>query len=129
MVNSKNRRDFIKASAALTAVASSKNGAGAERENTGEKQEYYELRIYKTNDTDKKKMLDSYLEKALLPALGRMGIDRIGIFSNMDDLNDTSMYVLIPYSTLDVFASVNPKLLADKGYMDAAQNYFRRTEG
>ena len=124
MSNSIYRRDFLKASAALTAVAGAKNSVGAESENSGKKQEYYEFRVYKTNDINKKKMLDMYLEKALLPALGRMGIDRIGIFSNMDNLNDNSIYVLIPYSTLEVFASVNPKLLADKEYMNAAKEHF-----
>ncbi len=124
MLNSINRRDFLKASVALTTVAGVKNVIGAENDNSENKQEYYEFRIYRTDDINKKKMLNIYLEKALLPALGRMGIDRIGVFSNMDNLNDNSIYVLIPYSTLEVFASVNPKLLADEEYLNAAKEHF-----
>ncbi len=124
MSNSINRRDFLKASAALTAVAGAKNVVGAESENSGKKQEYYEIRIYKTKDENKKKMLDSYLEKALVPAFGRIGIDRIGVFTNMDNLNDYSIYVLFPYSTLEVFTTVNSKLLTDKEYLNAAKEHF-----
>ena len=69
-------------------------------------------------------MLEGYLEKALIPALGRMGIDRIGVFTNTELQDDCSISLLIPYSTLEVFASVNPGLSADKEYLDAAESYF-----
>ena len=59
-----------------------------------------------------------------MPALGRMGIDRVGVFTNMNKPNDTSIYVLIPYPTLEAFADVNPKLLADVEYQKAAKDYF-----
>lgn len=119
-----NRRGFIKTSATLAAVSGATNALGAEGGNAGKKQEYYEFRVYKSDDSKKKKMLSSYLEKALLPALSRMDIDRIGVFNNMDDENDHSIYVLIPYSTLEAFASVNPKLLTDKEYLNAAKEHF-----
>ena len=124
MLNSINRRNFIKASAALTAVAGTKNVVAAEGTISDKKQEYYEIRVYKTGDAGKKKMVDAYLKTALVPALGRMGLDRIGVFTNMDDADDFSIYVLIPYPTLDDFAAVNPNLLADTEYMSAAQEYF-----
>jgi len=53
-----------------------------------------------------------------------MGIDRVGVFTNMNKPNDTSIYVLIPYPTLEAFADVNPKLLADVEYQKAAKDYF-----
>lgn len=124
MSKSINRRHFMKASAALAVVAGAKNAVGAEGYKSGKKQEYYEFRVYKTKDANKRKMLDGYLEKALVPALGRMGIDRIGVFTNMDKPNDYSIYVLIPYSTLEIFAAVNPKLLTDKEYLNAAKEHF-----
>ncbi|MBN1292882.1 MAG: NIPSNAP family protein, partial [Candidatus Latescibacteria bacterium] len=90
----------------------------------GKKQEYYELRIYRTTDADKMKVLGDYLDKALIPALGRLGLDRIGVFTNMDTTDDYSMYLLIPYPILELFASVNPKLLVDTKYQNASKNYF-----
>lgn len=124
MSNAISRRNFLKASAAIPAVAGLQCGAGTESKTPGKQQEYYEIRVYKTENSDKQKMVDNYLEKALLPALGRISIDRIGIFTNMDDVNDYSIFVLIPYPTLNAFASVNPKLLADQIYMSAAKDYF-----
>ena len=124
MSKSINRRNFLKASAGLVVVAGSKNVKGTEDEKSGKNQEYYEFRVYKTNDANKMKMVDSYLEQALIPALGRMSIDRIGVFTNMDTPDDYSIYLLIPYSTLEIFAAVNPKLLEDKEYMHAAKEHF-----
>jgi hypothetical protein len=124
MSKSINRRNFLTTSAALAVVAGTKNIVRAEGDQSGKNQEYYELRVYKTKDVSKKKMVESYLEKVLIPALGRMSIDRIGVFTNRDDLDDTSVYVLIPYSTLEIFAGVNPKLLKDKEYMLASKEHF-----
>ena len=124
MAKSINRRNFLTVSAALAVVAGTKNVVKAEGDESGKRQEYYELRVYNTKDASKKKMVESYLEKALIPALGRMSIDRIGVFTNRDNLDDNSVYVLIPYSTLEIFSAVNPKLLKDKEYYPAAKEHF-----
>jgi len=119
MSSSEDRGDLAEA-LTVAAAAGVENSAGAD----GTKQEYYELRIYRTTGINRKVMLEGYLEQALLPALSRMGLDRIGVFTNMDKQDDHSIYLLIPYPTLQVFAAVNPTLLADKGYMSAAKDYF-----
>ena len=119
MSSSENRGDLVEA-LTVAAAAGVKDSTGAD----GTKQEYYELRIYRTTGINRKVMLEGYLEKALVPALSRMGLDRIGVFTNLDKQDDHSIYLLIPYPTLQVFAAVNPTLLADKGYMSAAKDYF-----
>jgi len=119
-----NRKNFLKASAALVVAASAKNVISAAGYKPGQKQEYYEIRVYRTNDPSKKKMVENYLRNALIPALGRMGIDRIGVFTNMDDPEDNSVYMIIPYSTLETFTAVNPKLLAEKAYNAASKEHF-----
>jgi hypothetical protein len=124
MSTSANRRSFLKASAAFAAAAGAQTAVRANAEGSETKQEYYEIRVYRTGDADKMKKVDGYLEKALLPALGRMGLDRIGVFTNMDEPDDHSIYVLIPYPTLDRFASLNPTLLADEKYQAAAREHF-----
>jgi len=124
MSKSINRRNFIKTSTALIAVSGVKNALAAHADKPGEKQEYYEIRVYKSKDLNKQKMLDQYLAKALLPALGRMGINRIGVFKDMDKPGDFFTYVLIPYPTLEIFAAQNSKLQADKKYLQAAKDHF-----
>jgi hypothetical protein len=124
MTSSINRRHFLQASAAMAAVAGAKNALGAAQDGPGGKQEFYEIRVYRTGDADKKGRVDGYLESALVPALGRMGLDRIGVFTNIDEPDDHSIYVLIPYPALDRFAAVNPTLLADGEYQAASKAHF-----
>ena len=89
-------------------------------------QEYYELRIYKIFDYDKQVAAESYLENALIPALNRMGLERVGVFTNQADENDHSIFVLIPFPTIEKFTSMNQTLVADKEYQAAAASYFDR---
>ena len=95
-------------------------------DSTAADQEFYELRIYKIYDFDKQRAAESHLENALLPALGRIGLDRIGVFTNKDDENDHSLYVLIPFPKISTFADLNKTLAADKEYQTAAAEYFAR---
>lgn len=124
MSTSSNRRSFLKASTALAVVAGAGATAGAKEAGSGPPQEYYEIRVYRTEDVARRDGVERYLENALVPALGRMGLDRIGVFINMDEPDDHSVYVLIPYPTLDLFSAVNPTLLEDETYQAAAREYF-----
>ena len=119
-----NRRNFLKTSAVLAAAAGANNNLLAATDTSGKKQEYYEIRVYRIKDATKRQILESYLENALIPALNRMNINRIGVLTDMDNPDDNSVYVIIPYSTLEIFAAVNPKLLKDKEYTSAAKDYF-----
>lgn len=88
--------------------------------------EYYELRTYKIFDFEKQKIADEYLETALLPALARQGVEQVGVFHNLKDENDHSIYVLIVWPNLDAFAQCNEKLGADAAYQEAAKSYTDR---
>lgn len=87
-------------------------------------QEYYELRIYRTPDAAKRQAVSDYVEQALLPALTRQDIDRVGVFTRTDDDTDFALYMLIPYKTLGAFSELNGKLAADTAYAEAARKYF-----
>jgi hypothetical protein len=113
----------MKTSGAFVAVAGLKNSVIADV-TSGKDQEFYELRIYQTESAEKKKILENYLQNALIPAFGRMGIDRVGVFTNISNQKDTAVYLLIPYKTLETFSAVNPKLQKDKKYLDASKEHF-----
>lgn len=87
-------------------------------------QEYYELRVYRSPDVAKRQTVSDYVEHALLPALTRQGIDRVGVFTRTDDDTDFGLYMLIPFKTLAAFSELNPKLAADTAYAEAAADYF-----
>lgn len=114
------RRKFLAGSAAAAAAL---GAAKAEGSAVRPKQEFYELRIYRTTAA-KKGIVSTYLEKALLPALHRQKIDRVGVFTRLDDESDASITVLVPYPTLEAFAALNPHLAADEAYQAAAREYF-----
>ncbi|MBC8353534.1 MAG: NIPSNAP family protein [Planctomycetes bacterium] len=92
-------------------------------------QEYYELRIYRTADAAKRKIVSDYAENALLPALSRQGIDRVGVFTRTDDDTDFALYMLIPFKTLAAFSRLNGTLAADPDYGKAARDYFAIPKG
>lgn len=87
-------------------------------------QEYYELRTYKITDIDNQEKVERYLADALLPALNRMNVDRVGVFTSTSDVNDHSIYMLIPYKDLATFTGMNTTLAADAVYQEAAKSYF-----
>jgi hypothetical protein len=121
MNSSIKRRDFLKSSITLAAIVGTTSTIAAEAEAGKKKQEHYELRAYRIKTADKQKIVSTYLEKALLPALNRMGIDRVGVFKVMNKPDDLSIYVLIPFSTMEAFANLSPKLLADSEYQKASE--------
>jgi len=89
-------------------------------------QEFYELRIYRIDDYEKQVACEQYLEHALMPALNRLGIDRVGVFTNQGDENDHSIFMVIPFASLDKFSKLNESLAADKTFQTDAADYFAR---
>lgn len=105
-------------------AATEKSAKAKKTKPAAAKQEFYELRVYRIESAEKQKIVSNYLEKALLPALERMSLKDVGVFTVKDDPKDFSIYVLITYPRLHVFARVNDRLVADKRYNKAAADYF-----
>ena len=81
------RRDFLKTSLAASALA----GLGpagvqpaAAQPAGGAAQEYYEIRAYRFKEGASHELLDGYLEKAAIPALNRLGLKPIGVFTELE---------------------------------------------
>ena len=87
-------------------------------------QEFYELRIYHIENADKQALVHDYLKDALLPALSRLNIDRVGVFTRLDDDTDSSIFMLIPFSQANDFVSMRTKLAREGEYQKAAAKYF-----
>lgn len=86
--------------------------------------QYLEVRTYHLRTADEMSAVDGYMEKALLPALRRQGITNVGVFSEYEPEGVPSVYVLIPYDTIEQFAASQEKLDADAAYQEAAAGYF-----
>ena len=86
---------------------------------------FYQLTVYHYSQPAQEKVLDNYLQQALLPALHRMQINTVGIFKAIanDTSNTKTLYVLIPLSSLDMITKMADKLADDKAYQARGADY------
>ena len=96
------RREFVRtavAGAALRATAGPSAALrSAQDDNLGAKaqQEFYQLRKYELRNGPQTALTQGYFEKALIPALGRLGIGPVGAFKLDIGPQTPTYYVLIP---------------------------------
>jgi hypothetical protein len=102
-------------------VLSSWAGAAALAQDAS--REFYELRTYEMQTGNRKAVLNDYLEKACLPAMNRLGISPVGAFTVVAGANALSLFVLIPYPSLESFLSAPARLASDAEYQRAAAPY------
>jgi NIPSNAP len=124
-MNTRSSLSTAVASAALVAalgIASRANAADSD------KPQYYELRVYSTKSEAHQKRVGDYWQNAAVPAYNRIGIQPIGVFTELQDSPTNKIYVLVPFDSLDVFASVPSQLAADSAYQTAAADYLAATK-
>jgi hypothetical protein len=113
------------AAVALTGSSASANcGTCGPEGKKGHKhaQEFYELRAYRIPNAEKQAIIKDYFAKALVPALNKQGIDRVGVFELCEG-KDLTLWTLIPFKSLDGRVQLNEKLFADKAYQAAAKDF------
>lgn len=96
---------------------------------SAQSREYYELRTYRFSNSQQQDRVEAYLEKALLPALHRMGIKKVGVFKpiEMDSTFGKKLIVLIPFKSLDDFEKLHDKLNKDKQHLADGKDYIDAT--
>ena len=94
-----------------------------------QKRDIYELKIYHIENDSQEAMLDSYLEKAYLPAAHKQGIEAVGVFKPIASQSDAGkkIYVLAPFKSMKKFLMMESKLLKDQTYQDAGSAYIQAT--
>jgi hypothetical protein len=130
------RRAFIKASVAASTLAGLSCAGAQSQTNTNYRmssaREYYELLVYRLKSGGNRALLDGYLAKALIPALNRMAIKPVGVFTQQErsgppaatEVTDNStVLVLIPYPSIGVFGTAVGRLLSNREYQSAAADY------
>lgn len=80
---------------------------------------FYEIRVYRLANAADEARMDAYLEKALVPALHRNEIKKIGVFKPIkaDTIYNKRIYVLIPYKSLNEFEKTTAALQKDAQYL------------
>jgi hypothetical protein len=94
-----------------------------------QKREFYELKIYHIENAQQAAMLDSYLEKAYLPAAHRQGIESVGVFKPIASQPDAGkkVYVLTPFKSMKKYLAMEEKLAKDHVYQTAGSAYLQAT--
>lgn len=118
------RRDFIKtsvAASALTSLSAAFSARAGESNPAG--REFYEIRAYRFKAGSSHDLLDGYLAQAFIPGMNRLGIKPIGAFTELEPKDATTVYVLIPYPSLEVFSTAMGRLNDDSDYLKAGADY------
>ena len=86
--------------------------------------EYYQLRRYSLQQGPQTALMEQYFAQALVPALGRMGLGPIGVFSTDIGPDTPSFFLLIPGSDLETLMGVDHRLVQDAEFLKAAQPFW-----
>ena len=117
------RRQFLGSSLAASALALKAKAAQTASVGGGSRQ-YYELRKYHLQSGPQEKLIDAYLEQAFIPALNRLGMTPVGVFSLYLGPETPSIYLLIPGSSLDRLVTAELHLAQDQHFLDAAKPFW-----
>jgi hypothetical protein len=121
------RRNFLASSLAassLIGAQSSKSMAASLLSNAIDspdtpKPEYYELRLYHLKRGVQPKLVNDFFRDVALPAMKRNEIGPVGCFDVMIGPDSPTLYVLIPYKSLESFATANARVTMDAEYQKA----------
>jgi hypothetical protein len=100
---------------------------GADAANKAGGKQLIELRTYHFPSPEKQREFETFLARALLPAMGRAGVGPVGVFKLLakdnaalklpSDPND--LYVVLPYDSFDALLGVGPSLAQDQEFLQA----------
>ena len=90
------RRRFLTSSLAASALALAKESKGQAPTSASKPREYYELREYRLQSGPQTALTERYIADALMPALNRLGISRVGAFNLTYGPETPVLYLLIP---------------------------------
>lgn len=116
------RRNFLKSTATLAAVAATGSSMASVQMPASEK-EFYEFRVYQLTGGGAKGTLKSYLTGALMPLFSKFGI-KLGAFEELDKEDPPKVYTLFVYPSSDVYFKLQKELTSNADYLAAAKSYF-----
>jgi len=119
------RREFVKAAAAAGAgfAAASAEASAMAQTAARPAQEFYQLRKYELRNGPQTALTQGYFEKALIPALGRLGMGPVGAFKLDIGPQTPTYYVLIPSPDAGALVALDATLGRDAEYIKAASGF------
>jgi len=88
-------------------------------------QEFYQITVYHFKTPDQEKGLDDYLQHALLPALHKLNMGKIGVFKPIanDTAADKLIYVFMSLKSFDQVLSLPGQVDKDADFNTAGASY------
>jgi hypothetical protein len=113
------RREFV--GLATLAAAGALAGATSARGQSGkDARQFLEWQEYSTVSRYAAQALSEQIEQALLPALGRLGLGPVGVFSPMYGFDTSTVQLLIPHSSVESVLTLHARLVDDERFVQTA---------
>lgn len=85
--------------------------------------EYYELRVYSLKNDTQQKLVEDYFSRAAIPALNRLDVKHVGVFTELKPNGQTRLFVIIQYNSIEHFTKVSAALEDDAVYKQQGAPY------
>jgi hypothetical protein len=120
-----NRRNFLAATAASSALAVSGRSAAATPADSATKpREHYLLRRYTMQTGPQTALTEHFFADALIPALNRLGLNSIGAFKLDIGPETPTFYLLIPGTSVETLTALDLHLAQDAAFFEAAAAFW-----
>jgi NIPSNAP len=122
------RRQFLAASLASSALALASDAAAQVPVHQGAEREFYQLRRYHLKRGEELTLTENYYKNALIPAATRMGLGPIGVFALTIGPRIPTYYALIPGRSLATLVEMDLRLRDDEEFLKAAAPFWNATD-
>jgi hypothetical protein len=121
------RRQFLAASVAASAMVMTGEGMAAQVSQAASAREFYQMRRYALQSGPQTKLTEDYFSNALIPAVTRMGMGPVGALRVEIGPETPVFYLLIPGSSVQGLAELDLRLAEDAVFMKDAAPFWNAT--
>lgn len=120
------RRTFLTSAVSAAVVGGLTREAAGQGQGTAAKgaPEFYVWRQYVLRAGTQPRRLAEFLEKALIPALNRLGHTPVGVFEPVVGVPSPTVFTLMPAASLESLGTLDAALQKDETFVRAGAGYF-----
>ena len=107
-----NRREFL--ATGVTTLAATNTAGAAQGGGGASERQFYEWRKYHLRTGSNRNTVGNFLRTAGIPAMNRIGIKTVGVFTPLYGPSQPTLHVLLVHDSLDSVLQASSRLLADE---------------